>query len=91
VDIYDAECQEVLVSSDAIQVKAQKPTRQRPQSAQEEEEEDTLAKENKKVVKKRINTDLMLIEGQDGSYRHLMAGVVGEERVSLLEVARAYL
>jgi hypothetical protein len=90
VDIYDADSEEVLVSTDAIQVKAQKPTRERRRDA-----DDTPRKEEKKkekVKKKRIETDLMLVQGRDGSFRHLSAGLVGEEgMVSLCEVARAYL
>ena len=86
VDIYDARREEVLVSTDAIQVKAQKPTRERPGDA-----DATPAKEKKKKVK-RINTDLMLMQGRDGSFRHLSAGLEsGEGTVSLCEVARAYL
>jgi len=88
VDIYDAGSEEVLVSTDAIQVKAQKPTRERRWGA-----DDTPGKEEEeKKVKKRINTDLMLVQGRDGSFRHLSAGLEsGEGTVSLCEVARAYL
>lgn len=78
VDIYDACSEEVLVMSDAIQVKAQKPTRERAGQPKRE----------KKV--KRVSTDVLLLEGQDGSLRHLCAGL-GEEAASLSEVAKAYL
>jgi hypothetical protein len=78
VDIYDACSEEVLVMSDAIQVKAQKPTRERAGEPKRE----------KKV--KRVSTDLLLLEGQDGSFRHLCAGL-GEEAASLSEVAEARL
>lgn len=63
VDIYDASSEEVLVMSDAIQVKAQKPTRERagePNGGRREE--------RKKVKKKRVSTDLLLLEGRDGSF-----------------------
>jgi hypothetical protein len=93
VDIYDADSEEVLVSTDAIQVKAQKPTRERRRRRRDAE--NTPRKEEKKkekVKKKRIDTDLMLVQGRDGSFRHLSAGLgEGEGRVSLREVARAYL
>ena len=81
VDIYDGEAEEVLVMSDAIQVKAQKPTRGRV-------DERCGGPEEKKV--KRISTDLMLFEGRDGSFRHLSAGF-GEGAPSLSEVAEAHL
>jgi hypothetical protein len=87
-----------LVSTDAIQVKAQKPTRKRVR--RRDAEDDTPREEEKKkekVKKKRIDTDLMLVQGRDGSFRHLSAGLGGggeegeEGTVSLCEVARAYL
>lgn len=79
VDIYDDACsEEVLVMTDAIQVKAQKPIRERAGEPKRE----------KKV--KRVSTDLLLLEGQDGSLRHLCAGL-GEEAASLSEVAEAHL
>jgi hypothetical protein len=77
VDVYDASCEEVLVMSDAIQVKAQKPTRERAGEP----------KRGKKL--KRVSTDLLLLEGRDGSFRYLSAGLEGE--TSLPEVARAHL
>lgn len=81
VDIYDAQAEEVLVMSDAIQVKAQKPTRERTDEP----------KRAKKA--KRVSTDLLLLEGQDGSFRHLCAGLGGGEEgaPSLPEIARAHL
>jgi len=86
IDIYEARSEEVLVSTDAIQVKAQKPTRERRRGT-----DDALGKEEKKKVK-RINTDLMLMQGRDGSFRHLSAGLEsGEGTVGLCELARAYL
>lgn len=77
VDVYDASSEEVLVMSDAIQVKAQKPTRER-------------TREPKRVKKlKRVSTDLLLLEGRDGSFRCLSGTLDGQ--VSLPEVARAHL
>lgn len=80
VDIYDASSEEVLVMTDAIQVKAQKPTRE--QRAGE-------PKGGKKVKKKRVSTDLLLLEGRDGSFRYLSGGLDGEP--ALPEVAQACL
>jgi len=77
VDVYDASSEEVLVMSDAIQVKAQKPTRE---GAGE-------PKRGKKA--KRVSTDLLLLEGKDGSFRCLSGALDGQ--VSLPEVARAHL
>jgi hypothetical protein len=92
LDIYDADSEEVLVSTDAIQVKAQKPSRERRRGA----EHDSPEEKEKKVKKKRINTDLMLIQGRDGSFRHLLSAGLGGgggegTAASLCEVARAYL
>src|SRR5215211_3203572 len=84
VDIYDASSEEVLVMTDAIQVKAQKPTRPR---AGESADEPKRAKKNAK--KKRVSTDLLLLEGREGSFRCLSAGLDGE--ASLPEVTRAHL
>lgn len=78
VDIYDASSEEVLVMTDAIQVKAQKPTRERAGEPK---------RGSKKV--KRVSTDLLLLEGRDGSFRCLSAGL-GREEASLSEVARAH-
>ncbi len=77
VDIYEASSEEVLVMSDAIQVKAQKPTRERTGEP----------KRGKKL--KRVSTDLLLLEGREGSFRCLSGGL--EAEVSLPEVARAHL
>lgn len=77
VDVYDASREEVLVMSDAIQVKAQKPTRERAGEP----------KRGKKL--KRVSTDLLLLEGREGSFRCLSGGLGGE--ASLPEVARAHL
>ena len=82
VDVYDEQVEEVLVMTDAIQVKAQKPTRRRAGERKQEEE---------KAKKKRVSTDLMLVQGRDGSSRHLSAGGVGGGAPSLPEVARAHL
>jgi hypothetical protein len=77
VDVYEASSEEVLVMSDAIQVKAQKPTRERTGEP----------KRGKQV--KRVSTDLLLLEGRDGSFRCLSGGLDGQ--ASLPEVARAHL
>jgi len=90
LDIYDADSEEVLVSTDAIRAKAQKPIRERRRDADDTPRKEEEKKE--KVKKKRIDTDLMLVQGRDGSFRHLSAGLgEGEGTVSLREVARAYL
>lgn len=79
VDVYDASSEEVLVMSDAIQVKAQKPTRERASEP----------RRAKKVKKKRVSTDLLLLANREGSFRCLSGGLEGE--ASLSEVARAHL
>lgn len=79
VDIYDEAAKEVLVMSDAIGVKAQRPTR----------ECRTKPRPEKKL--KRISTDLMLIEGREGSFliTSLCAGL--DESATLKELAQAHL
>lgn len=76
VDWYDRQAAEVLVLSDAIQVKQQKPMRQR--SGQEA----ALEKKRETV---RVNTDVWLIECADGGFQYLTAGVSesGDELVSV--------
>lgn len=81
--IYDEKAEEVLLMADAIQVKAQKRTRQRRGAFSCAD-----GQEHKKKVK-RISTEMMLLEGQDGSFRHLCGGLDGT--VSLPELARSHL
>jgi hypothetical protein len=91
VDIYDASSEEVLALTDAIQVKAQKPTRQVARKKRRCVAGEPKRERKKKQKRKRIETDLMLLQGQNGSFRYLCGGSVGDEPVSLLEVARAHL
>jgi hypothetical protein len=81
VDIYDTSSEEILVMSDAIQVKAQKPTRERAGRAPK--------RAKTQLKNKRVSTDLLLLEGRGGSFRCLSGGLDGEEEASLAEVARA--
>jgi hypothetical protein len=77
VDLYDPDAQEVLVLTDGICVKAQKPTHEK-------------AGQVKKVKsEKRHDTDVMLFEGQNAQFRYL-AGT-SDDRISLARVASAYL
>jgi hypothetical protein len=79
VEIYEASSEEVLVMTDAIQVKAQKPTRERAGEAPR----------RAKKVNKRVSTDLLLLESREGPFRCLSGGLDGE--ASLPEVAQAFL
>jgi hypothetical protein len=83
-DIYDEKAEEVLVMTDAIQVKAQKGTHQ---SSEGRASCVDGQKHNKKV--KRISTEMMLLESRDGSFRHLCGGL--DETVNLQELARSHL
>ena len=66
VDWYDRQAAEVLVLSDAIQVKQQKPTRQRAgQEAAPEKRRETV----------RVNTDVWLVERAGGGFQYLTAGI----------------
>lgn len=76
VDWYDAQAAQVLVLSDAIQVKQQKPQRVRAGRPVVEE---------KKPERVRVNTDVWLVEQAGGGFRYLMAGInqAGMEQVSV--------
>lgn len=76
VDWYDKQAAEVLVLSDAIQVKQQKPRRYRSgQKPVEEPERDRV----------RVNTDVWMVQRAGGGFEYLTAGIsqTGEEIVSV--------
>lgn len=75
LDLYAAEAEEVLVLTDAIGVKAQKPTRQKPGEA-------PVPK-----TARRHDTDVLLLERADGDFAYLMGST--DEAVSLVAVADA--
>jgi hypothetical protein len=74
VDWYDSRAPEVLVLSDAIQVKQQKPRRYRSSQRPAEEA---------RRVRVRVNTDVWLVERAAGGFQYLTAGInqAGEEIV----------
>lgn len=76
VDWYDSQKPEVLVLSDAIQVKQQKPRRYR--SAQKPAEEP----QRERV---RVNTDIWMVQCAEGGFRYLTAGInqTGQEILSV--------
>jgi len=77
VDIYSKRRKEVLLFDDGIQVKEQKQVR-----------------DNKPVLKKRrVNTDVVMLQNRDGSFQYLTAGIneEGQEIVSLEDTIRATL
>jgi hypothetical protein len=76
VDWYDRQNPEVLVLSDALQVKQQKPRRSR--AAQRPAEEP----QRERV---RVNTDVWMVERAGGDFQYLVAGINqgGEESVSV--------
>jgi hypothetical protein len=77
VDIYDKAAEEVLVLTDGIGVKAQKPLRDKPGA------------ERTGKTAKRHDTDVMLLQGQDGRFTYLCG--TSDQRVSLCAVAQAHL
>ena len=77
VDLYAAEAEEVLVLTDAIGVKAQKPTRDKPGAAPTDKPE------------KRHDTDVLLLQKADRDFAYLMGST--DKVVSLVEVAEARL
>jgi hypothetical protein len=70
VDVYDASSsEEVLVMTDAaIQVKSLRSLPPRARAGR-------TTKREKKAKKRVISTDLLLLEGRDGSFRYLWAGL----------------
>lgn len=75
LDLYDAKAEEVLVLTDAIGVKAQKPTRDKPG-----------ATPTKKQAK-RHDTSVLLLQKPGGDFHYLMGST--DKAVSLVEVAEA--
>jgi hypothetical protein len=75
VDLYDPDAEEVLVLTDAIGVKAQKPTRDKPGDPP------TLG------VAKRHDTDVLMLQKGDGNFLYLMGST--DNVVSLVDVAAA--
>lgn len=75
VDWYDRQTPEVLVFSDAIQVKQQKPRRYRA------EQQPSEAPQRERV---RVNTDVWMVQRSGGNFQYLAAGInqAGEEIVS---------
>jgi hypothetical protein len=77
VDIYDPGAEEVLVLTDGICVKAQKPTHEKAGQVQKEK------------IEKRHDTDVMLFEGQNALFRYLAGST--DDRFTLASIASAYL
>jgi hypothetical protein len=77
VDLYDKAVKEVLVLTDGICVKAQKPTHQR------------AGQPRAQKPYKRHDTHVMLFERCDGQFRYLCGST--DQKVSLSDVAGAYL
>lgn len=75
VDVYAPETEEVLVLTDAIGVKAQKPKRDKPGAPRTSKEA------------KRHDTDVLLLQRADGDFTYLMGST--DATLSLVEVADA--
>ena len=75
LDLYDAAAEEVLVFTDAIGVKAQKPLRDKPGELPTKKEA------------KRHDTDVLLLEKPDGDFLYRMGST--DHAVSLVQVAQA--
>lgn len=85
VDVYDAESEEILVLSDAIQVKQQKPKR------------DGKPRVPDPAARVRVNTDVWMVQQRADGFAVVLAGinVAGAEVVSAVErvkgeLARCY-
>lgn len=84
IDWYDKQASEVLVLSDGIQVKQQKPRRYHAdQQPEEEPERDRV----------RVNTDVWMVQRAQGGFEYLTAGVnqTGAEVVRVESRVRHYL
>ena len=75
LDLYSSEAEEVLVLTDAIGVKSQKPTREKPGEV-------PVPKEAK-----RHDTDVLLLERPDGEFVYVMGST--DASVSLVSVTEA--
>jgi len=76
-NIYDEDARELVVMTDAIGVKAQKPTRERSGQPKKTKEA------------KRHDTDVIVLPRPDGTKHFLCDGITG--RWSLVDAARAFL
>ncbi len=77
VDWYDAHSDEVLVLTDAIQVKQQKARRGKGADNPEEEQ-----------AHKRVNTDVWLVERATGGFEYLTAGIAAPDEEVVSATAR---
>jgi hypothetical protein len=73
VEIYSEQAEEVLVLSDAIGVKAQKPTRDKPGAPPAQKQA------------KRHDTDILMLQKPEGDFAYLAAS--SDKAVSLVDVA----
>lgn len=76
VDIYHPEESEILLFDDGIQVREQKPFRDKSEAS---------------LKNSRVNTDVIMLEKKDGGFHYLCAGIdrQGQENISLEEVVKA--
>ena len=76
VDIYHAEESEVLLFDDGIQVREQKPSRDKSEVS---------------LKNSRVGTDVVMLEKKEGGFHYLCGGIdsQGEENISLEEVVKA--
>jgi hypothetical protein len=90
VDLYAAEAREVVLMEDAIQVKQQKAHRERCEAAGWQSSNDAPPKQ-KRPKKKRVSTDVAMLQKRDGSYEHLCGGIddEGEELYDVVQAVRA--
>lgn len=92
VDLYAAEAREVVLMEDAIQVKQQKAHRERREAAGRRCSDDAPPPKHKhKRERKRVSTDVAMLQKRDGSYEHLCGGIdeQGEALYGVVEAVRA--
>jgi hypothetical protein len=93
VDLYAPATEardEVVLMEDGIQVKQQKAQRERHRGAatkQQPSGEASSSKQKCPTKKKRVSTDVAMLEKRDGSYEHLCAGI-DEQGEALYDCSR---
>lgn len=91
VDFYVVEAKEVILVEDGIQVKQQKAQRGERHGAagwQPSAQEAPSSKHKRPTKKKRVSTDVAMLEKRDGSYEYLCGGI-DEQGEALYDVVEA--
>lgn len=94
VNIYDPYEKEVLLFEDGIQVKKQKLERERKTETNQVKDLNSEFNDEKvKKPKKKVTTDIIMLEKKSGEFEYLMSAIneEGKELVSLEDIVRSKL